>query len=67
MRDFISKTIICPHCGHHTQVDLDATQGDQDFFDECLACCNPIHLRLHVDAEHDRLQLFVDADDEQIF
>ncbi|HHQ4929096.1 TPA: CPXCG motif-containing cysteine-rich protein [Aeromonas hydrophila] len=33
----------------------------------CMACCNPIHLRLHRDEARDCLQLFVDADDEQMF
>ena len=47
MRDYISKTIVCPHCGHHTSVDIDASQGDQDFYEECMACYNDIHLHLH--------------------
>ncbi|WP_108650817.1 CPXCG motif-containing cysteine-rich protein [Dongshaea marina] len=67
MRDHIYKNIICPHCGCHTPVELDATQGDQDYHEECMACYNTIHLVLHRDELHDRLQLFVDADDEQIF
>lgn len=67
MRDYLQRTIVCPHCGHHTTVELDATQGDQDYQDECLACGATIHLRLHRDELKDRLQLFVDTDDEQIF
>ena len=67
MRDYTTKTIVCPHCGHHTPIELDASQGDQEFYEECMACCNPIHLRLHRDEQRDRLQLYVDADDEQIY
>ncbi|MGK4473177.1 CPXCG motif-containing cysteine-rich protein [Aeromonas molluscorum] len=67
MLDYINKRIVCPHCGHHTQVALDASQGDQEFYEDCMACCNPIHLRLHKDEVRDRLQLMVDADDEQLF
>ncbi|KUE79203.1 hypothetical protein ATO46_06805 [Aeromonas schubertii] len=67
MITYTSKRIVCPHCGHHTVVELDASQGDQDYYEDCMACCNAIHLRLHKDEERDRLQLFVDSDDEQIF
>ena len=67
MIEYISKCIVCPNCGHHTRVELDASQGDQEFYEDCMACCNPIHLRLHRDDARDCLQLFVDADDEQMF
>ena len=49
MIEYISKRIVCPHCGHHTRVELDASQGDQEFYEDCMACCNPIHLRLDRD------------------
>lgn len=67
MIQYAYKRIACPHCGHSTQVELDASLGDQEFFEDCLVCCNPIHLRLHRDELFDRLQLFVDADNEQLF
>ena len=67
MIEYTSKRIVCPHCGHHTRVELDASQGDQEFYEDCMACCNPIHLRLHRDEARDCLQLFVDADAEQLF
>ena len=54
MRDYTTKTIVCPHCGHHTPIELDASQGDQEFYEECMACCNPIDLRLHRDEQRDR-------------
>ena len=38
MRDYITKTIVCPHCGYHTSIELDASQGDQDYYEECMAC-----------------------------
>ncbi len=67
MKDFLSQRIACPHCGHHIHLDLDASMGDQDYYEECSACCNSIHFRLLHDEQHNKLQLIVDADDEQIF
>ena len=41
--------------------------GDQDYYDECSACCNLIHLNMHIDYSRNKLELHVDSDDEQIF
>ena len=43
MIEYTSKRIVCPHCGHHTRVELDASQGIREFYEDCMACCNPIH------------------------
>lgn len=59
--------IECPHCGHHLRVALDTSSGDQDYYDECSACCHEIHFTLHVDNYNNEVQLTVDGDDEQIF
>ncbi|PJG58384.1 CPXCG motif-containing cysteine-rich protein [Aeromonas cavernicola] len=65
MIDYIHQRISCPHCGHLTSVELDASQGDQVFYEDCKACCHPIHLRLYRDEVHDRLRLFVEGDDNE--
>nr|WP_086938655.1 CPXCG motif-containing cysteine-rich protein [Thaumasiovibrio occultus] len=67
MSNFTHQTITCPHCGQHIRMALDASAGDQEFYDDCPACCSPIHLQLTVDEVHRTIQVQVDADDEQIF
>ena len=67
MKDFLSQRIAYPHCGHHIHLDLDASMGDQDYYEECSACCNLIHLNMHIDYASNKLELHVDSDDEQIF
>ncbi len=67
MNQLQNKTIECPHCGHHLHVSLDITQGDQDYFEDCPACCNPIHMNMHIDELRKKVQLSVDSDDEQVF
>ncbi|GGI85408.1 CPXCG motif-containing cysteine-rich protein [Shewanella gelidii] len=62
-----TRTIACPHCGHHQQVDIDATLGNQEYFDDCRICCNPIHMRLHIDEMNKKIELFIDSDDEQLY
>ncbi|WP_026972399.1 CPXCG motif-containing cysteine-rich protein [Aliagarivorans marinus] len=67
MKDYLAKNIRCPNCGHHTSVELDASNGDQEFYEDCHVCCHSIHCRLERDELSDKLRLYVDADDEQIF
>ena len=40
---------------------------DQDDIEDCSNCCNPIHIVTHKDDLHKSVQVFVDAEDEQIY
>ncbi|MEZ8020616.1 CPXCG motif-containing cysteine-rich protein [Vibrio splendidus] len=67
MHKYTEKHVSCPHCGHAISITLDASNGSQDFYDDCPACCNAIHLDMQVDEVRDRISLSIDADDEQVF
>lgn len=58
------RPINCPHCGHHIHVLLDASNGDQDYYEDCPACCNAIHIDFHLDETTDNIELQV-SDDQQ--
>ena len=49
MQKYTEKHVSCPHCGHGINITLDASNGSQDFYDDCPACCNAIHLDMQVD------------------
>lgn len=61
------QTITCPHCGHHTHIEIDVSNGDQNYYDECTNCCQELHLTTHVDEANHKLNVTVDADDEQFY
>ena len=44
------QRIECPNCGHNIRVSLDASEGDQDYYDECPACCREMHLNASVNS-----------------
>ncbi|MBE1274490.1 CPXCG motif-containing cysteine-rich protein [Enterovibrio baiacu] len=67
MQNYTERGITCPHCGHSIRITLDMSSGDQDFYDDCPACCNAIHLNFQIDSQHQTINLYVDADDEQVF
>lgn len=65
--DIFNKTITCPHCGHHVSFQFDTSNGDQEYYEDCPACCNSIHFGMHVDKAKQSVELSVDADDEQFY
>ena len=67
MQQLKHSTIICPHCGHHLHIELDFSDGDQDFYEDCANCCNPVHLNMHIDESARKLDVTVSADDEQLY
>jgi len=67
MKDTKATTVICPHCGHHTHLNLDLSNGDQNYYDECTNCCNELHLIVHLNEDTTKIELIVDADDEQVY
>ncbi|MCZ4294185.1 MULTISPECIES: CPXCG motif-containing cysteine-rich protein [Vibrio] len=67
MHSYTEKRVACPHCGHTISITLDASNGSQEFYDDCPACCHAIHLNMTVNEQMDTIDLFVDADDEQVF
>lgn len=67
MNKYSQRSVTCPHCGHHMSIALDASNGSQEFYEDCPACCHAIFVSMQVDELQDEIQLTIDADDEQIF
>ncbi|TWX73336.1 CPXCG motif-containing cysteine-rich protein [Colwellia sp. C1TZA3] len=65
--DIKEQRIECPHCGHSIRLDLDTSAGDQDYYEECPACCMEMHLNLHIDEYRQKILLGVGSDNEQFF
>ncbi|MEI8598041.1 CPXCG motif-containing cysteine-rich protein [Vibrio sp. M60_M31a] len=60
MKNYTERHVKCPHCGHSIGITLDASNGDQEFYDDCPACCHAIHLNMHLDELNDKVELFID-------
>ncbi|EGN74983.1 hypothetical protein A28LD_1445 [Idiomarina sp. A28L] len=57
----------CPHCGHNIHLDVDLSEEQQSFDDECRACGEIIYLHLYRNAADDRLHLQISSGDEQYY
>lgn len=60
-------TLHCPQCGHNIHLDIDISEDEQDYQDECAACGSDIHVRLYREIGDDKIHVQVDADDEQYY
>jgi hypothetical protein len=48
-------------------IELDYSDGDQDYYEDCANCCNTVHLNMHIDELVKKLDVTVSADDEQFY
>ena len=44
-------SIACPYCGEHYGTLLDLSGGSSNTIEDCQVCCQPIELRVTVNAE----------------
>ena len=61
------RVISCPHCGSMIDISLDASSGDQDYYESCSVCCRDIHMHMHINEARHRIELSVGSDNEQYF
>jgi hypothetical protein len=47
--DFVA--IACPYCGESYGTQLDLSAGSSTYIEDCQVCCQPIELRVTVNAE----------------
>ena len=44
MQFLIEANITCPHCGEVFPLQIDTSQSEQSFIEDCTVCCRPINL-----------------------
>jgi hypothetical protein len=42
--------VACPYCGEGFATAIDLSAGSQSYIEDCQVCCQPIEMRLVVDA-----------------
>jgi len=61
--ELLNKTVSCPYCGESIELLIDDSVCDQDYYEDCSVCCQPIHIQQHIDFEGD-CRVTVLRDDE---
>jgi Cysteine-rich CPXCG len=42
----VAAEIVCPHCGEGFPMQIDTSQSEQSFIEDCTICCRPIGLTI---------------------
>jgi hypothetical protein len=42
----VDAEITCPHCGESFPIQIDTSQREQSFIEDCTVCCGPITLTI---------------------
>ncbi len=58
------RTITCPYCWAGFETSIDCSGGDQDYFDDCPVCCNPVRFLIQVDTDGELVSLDALREDE---
>ena len=45
------NSIICPYCYSKFTTEIDHTAGNQEYYEDCRVCCNPIQLFIAIDED----------------
>jgi hypothetical protein len=65
MTDLIQELAVqCPYCGELFTTQIDASEGDQEYIEDCQVCCKPILFSLHFDANAEIIGAETLRDDE---
>ena len=58
----VSRQIYCPYCGESIDIIIDTSVWDQQYIEDCSACCRPIEIEVVVDS--DNVLIYPKRDDE---
>ena len=42
----VEKEVTCPHCGETFPLQVDTSQSEQTFIEDCTVCCRPLTLTI---------------------
>lgn len=53
MTDFEVKAVEvdCPYCGETISLDIDCSQSEAEYVEDCQVCCRPMDVSVTVDEE----------------
>ncbi len=63
MMELLNHNISCPYCGEAIEILIDDSVSEQDYFEDCSVCCQPIRIQVSVDFDG-QCQLIIFRDDE---
>ncbi|MBT3277674.1 CPXCG motif-containing cysteine-rich protein [Candidatus Thioglobus sp.] len=49
MLELQQHSIICPYCGEFVAIEVDCSEPNQHYIEDCSVCCRPINIHTTID------------------
>ena len=49
MIELQDHSIMCPYCGEFIDIEIDCSEPDQSYIEDCSVCCRPINITTTID------------------
>lgn len=63
MNEMQNHPISCPYCGEWIDIDIDCSEENHRYIEDCSVCCQPINVQVTIDFEH-HVQIVATHDNE---
>jgi len=60
----MTQTVCCPYCGERFESNIDVSAGNEDYFEDCQACCRPVRFNTHISPNGELIRVEIRRDDE---
>ncbi|HCQ69459.1 MAG TPA: CPXCG motif-containing cysteine-rich protein, partial [Gammaproteobacteria bacterium] len=52
MNELQQHSIDCPYCGEVIEIDIDCSELNQSYIEDCSVCCRPINITVSIDFDN---------------
>jgi len=52
MNELQTHSIDCPYCGEIIEIDIDCSEFNQNYIEDCFVCCRPINITVDIDFDN---------------
>lgn len=52
MNELREQLIQCPYCGEIIEIEVDCSEPNQNYIEDCSVCCRPINMAIEIDFNH---------------
>ncbi|SFV83713.1 hypothetical protein MNB_SUP05-9-785 [hydrothermal vent metagenome] len=52
MNELQQHSIDCPYCGEVIEIDIDCSELNQSYIEDCSVCCRPINIMVSIDFDN---------------
>ncbi|MDG2353800.1 MAG: CPXCG motif-containing cysteine-rich protein [Gammaproteobacteria bacterium] len=63
MNELQQHSIDCPYCGEVIEIDVDCSETNQSYIEDCSVCCRPININVEIDFD-EQVSVFVTHENE---